>query len=174
MTDLKLGTLLKTNEEYERDAVHIAIAPVIAGENLKAAEHVGFTDRERTAVGKTDKPIGVIDPFLTAAVKKGQKCYMFLYPNTITSLRHAWSHPQFGDMADSIQWLEDFANQEDVDSYQDLMDAADAFLKHGDYLCEGGRWEGSYVPDEFWFHYEVVTGDVVPEDKRGSFFSCSC
>jgi hypothetical protein len=61
-----------------------------------------------------------------------------------------------------------------VDSYDELMEAAAGYIKYSDYLCEGGRWEGSYVPDEFWFHYEVVTGELVPEDKRGSFFSCSC
>ena len=48
------------------------------------------------------------------------------------------------------------------------------YLKCGDYMCEGGRWEGVSLPDEFWPAYEIVTGKKVPDGNRGSFFSCSC
>ena len=173
MSDLKLGTLLNTNLEYERDAIHIAVAPVVAGEDLEPAEHVGFIDKERTLIGKVKSPIGVIDPFLSCEVKKGQKCWLFLYQNTITSLRHEWSHPLFGDLGKAVAWLKAFADEADL-SYGELLAAADAYLKYDAYLCEGGKWEGFYMPDDFWNYYQTVSGELVPEDKRGSFFSCSC
>jgi hypothetical protein len=104
---------------------------------------------------------------------------MFLYPNTIQSLRHDWTHPAFEDqgMAQSISelWLRNFAQKGAVGmGYQELLDAAKAYLESGDYLNEGGRWEGVYTPDDFWDHYETVTGTKVPLVKRGNFFSCSC
>jgi len=30
------------------------------------------------------------------------------------------------------------------------------------------------VPNEFWDHYERVTGEMVKDSSRGGFFSCSC
>lgn len=91
-----VGELCK--EDACRDAIHIAIAPVIAGAELRPGEHVGFihgtNDVGREAVGFI-KPIGVVDPFLQRNVMKGERFWLFLYPNTITNLRHVWSHPAF-------------------------------------------------------------------------------
>ena len=86
-----LGRLI--DGDARRDAVHIAVAPVTAGQELRPGERVGFlADGRVGAVGET---IGIIDPFLTASVREGERCWLFLYPNTITSLRHVWTHPSF-------------------------------------------------------------------------------
>ncbi len=77
-----------------RDAVHIAVAPVVAGIPLKPGQHVMVVDGQAFATILEDC-IGVVDPFLQQDVKTGQRFYLFLYPNTITSLRHVWSHPAF-------------------------------------------------------------------------------
>jgi hypothetical protein len=75
-----------------RDAVHVAVAPVVAGENLHPGHHVALKDGRAFAKGQT---IGVVDPFLTADVQEGERFWLFLYPNTVTSLRHVWTHPAF-------------------------------------------------------------------------------
>ncbi len=80
--------------QHERDAVHVAIAPVLADTDLQPGAHVGLT-RIGTAKCMKDT-IGVVDPFLTRMVKWGEQFFLFLYPSTITSLRHDWTHPAFG------------------------------------------------------------------------------
>ena len=79
-------------DDAKRDAIHIAIAPVVASEELTAGQDIGpVGDR----FGPCAKPIGIVDPFLQTSVAKGERFYLFLYPNTITSLRHVWTHPAF-------------------------------------------------------------------------------
>lgn len=171
-----LGKLLESTEE--RDAIHIAIAPVIASEKLLPGQDVGFVkDANCEIVGPSDTPIGIIDPFLRGCVSKGERCWLMLYPNTIKSLRHEWVHPAFGadDPAKAMSkaWMENYAS-EIGQSYEDTIYHATEYLDHSEYLCEGGRYEGEYVPDEFWDHFQRITGRMVDSNDRGSFFSCSC
>lgn len=88
-------------DDARRDAVHVAVAPVIAGMPLRPGMHIEL--RAGVAVGDSEdglypnfKPIGVVDPFLRRIVQKDERFWIFLYPNTVTSLRHVWSHPAFG------------------------------------------------------------------------------
>lgn len=92
----KLGQLLPPHE-YRRDAIHIAIAPVTAGHDMKPGTRVGLHPGDSTTqvVWDNASPIGVVDPFLTETVKTGERFWLFLFPNTITGLRHVWSHPAF-------------------------------------------------------------------------------
>ena len=173
-----LGQILKGNEE--RDAVHIAIVPVIASELLPPGQHIGLIEDSDDRVGVSRKPIGIVDPFLKRDVKQGQRFYMFLYPGTITSLRHSWTHPAFRNEREQIfqagneasnRWLGDYATEVDL-TYGELIAAAIGYVKYGNYISDGGKWEGMYVPDEFWDHFENVTG--IRNENKGSFFSCSC
>lgn len=69
--------------------------------------------------------------------------------------------------------LMEFAEQIDV-SYDDLIYSARAYLETGEYWNEGDKFESTDMPITFWSDYELVTGEVVPADKRDHFFSCSC
>jgi hypothetical protein len=90
------GRLIEKGEQ-RRDAIHVAIAPVTAAEHLQPGQHVGFVagDNERVQSLEYADCIGIVDPFLRQAVERGQRFWLFLYPNTITSLRHYWTHPAF-------------------------------------------------------------------------------
>lgn len=185
----QLGHLIV--DEQHRDAVHIAVAPVTAGETLKPGQRIGFaTEGDAFTVVGSAKTIGIVDPFLhEKAVYKGDRFYMFLLPNTITSLRHDWSHPAFeqedalaameptlyklkGAVAEE-KWVTDFA--ENMGStYQEIMDGADEYLRDGNYLVQGGKFEGYHIPDEFWDKYEIIKRAKIAEEDRGSFLSCSC
>lgn len=69
--------------------------------------------------------------------------------------------------------LADFAAEIGL-SFKRLVEAATEYLDHDEYVSDGGRFKGTYPYDGFWDDYEEHTGRTVPEDKRGSFFSCSC
>lgn len=88
---VKIGQLAEASAG--RDAIHVAIAPVVAAERLEPGTHVGFWPDG--SVGCCKGPLGIVDPFLSQPVSRGERFYMFLYPNTITGLRHVWTHPAF-------------------------------------------------------------------------------
>ena len=86
----KIGKVLDGTEG--RDAVHVAVLPAIAGTMLRPGSHVGL-DTEGKVMPGAEPLLGIVDPYLRRPVMPGQWCYGFLYPQTITSLRHEWTHP---------------------------------------------------------------------------------
>jgi hypothetical protein len=104
----QLGQLIQDGDR-RRDAIHIAVAPVTAAEKLLPGQHVGFVnDPDRPGnteiVGMwAEEKIGIVDPFLVNAIEEGERFWLFLYPNTITSLRHVWTHPAFTRAAAAIK-----------------------------------------------------------------------
>lgn len=182
-----LGTIIGTGEK--RDAIHLAVEPVTAMENLLPGQDVGFVPG---GVGRSNKPVGIVDPFLSGQVKRGQRFWLVVYPRQITSLRHVWSHPAFAEepevshanqikideVADvldgrltSKQFLEAFA-QEIGFPLVDLLDHAEAYQVNEEYWNEGSAFVGTQLPNEFWEHWSKYTGkQVVHTDD---FFACSC
>lgn len=88
-----LGHLASGNAR--RDAVHIAVAPVVAAHRLAPGQHVGLLDDGLAAADNLAETIGVVDPYLKKSVEVGECFWLFLYPGTVTSLRHVWTHPAF-------------------------------------------------------------------------------
>lgn len=183
MNNLNIGFIL--NSEQHRDAVHMALAPLIAGERLSPGQHVGINESGRASALAAS--IGVVDPFLKVSVASGERFWLFLYPGTVTGLRHEWSHPSFQDSvpitravsSESEKWLREFAESVDAD-YDEMMDVAtsrcgDSSAWNERYLIQGGKWEGQGTPDEFWTHFTNVTGKK-PNTPYGlpGIFSCSC
>lgn len=101
--EVKLGEIL--HGQNFRDAIHIAVAPVIAGEEMNPGDHIEFYGGK--AYRSYSDTIGIVDPFLKGAVNRGESFYMFLYPNTITSLRHEWTHPAFVENPPTPSYEED-------------------------------------------------------------------
>ena len=90
---MKLGQLIQGNPG--RDAVHIAIMPVTAGFEHEPGDSVAVIwGGDGFVTTLLNDSIGIIDPFLDTTVKQGEQCYLCLYPDSITDLRHVWSHPK--------------------------------------------------------------------------------
>jgi len=87
---LPIGRLIAGDEG--RDAVHVAIAPTAAPCELLPGQHV---DQHGKPEGPGVVPVGIVDPFLRAPVRPGQRFWLLLYPNSVTSLRHEWTHAAF-------------------------------------------------------------------------------
>jgi hypothetical protein len=188
-----LGTII--GEGAGRDAIHLAVEPVIASERLLAGQDVYLLPDGRAAKGK-DKAVGIVDPFLKESVKPGEKFWLVVYPRQITSLRHVWSHPSFPEEAPATEiteedrtqaeavakrlqgvtpsetWIREYADRMAVD-YGELMDHAKDHAEHGSYWSED-RFEGESIPNGFWDHYETVTKQEVDPENRDNLFSCSC
>jgi len=174
-----LGKLIDSPQQ--RDAIHVAVAPVTAGERIYPGQHVGFaTEGDCETVSGRAKPIGIIDPYLPGPVQQGEKCWLFLYPGSASVVRHEWTHPAFTkaapskpEISASEEWLRHYADGIDI-TYNALIEGAKNFLAHDDYLVGGSNLEGEYTIEAFWPHFENVTGVKVPLDQRQNFFSCSC
>lgn len=178
-----LGSMLVGGEK--RDAIHIAVAPVVACQNnLLPGTKIGFVkEGDFELVGSVDDPIGIVDPFLTEMPVKGDRFYMLLFPNTITSLRHEWTHPAFAqeevdqdsqEKEMAIQWLTMYAKEVDL-TYDELIQAGKECIRTDDYVSLDYD-----TPDivykkrkEFWKHFEKVTG-MKHHDEEKTFFSCAC
>jgi hypothetical protein len=182
MNEIRLGQIIDAGQQ--RDAIHIAVAPVVADEELSPGEHIGFVAADQETVGTASGTLlGIVDPFLTASVAVGQRFWMFLYPQTITSLRHDWTHPAFETQrvvrepaSDSRAAIESIAADLDM-TYNQLMRAAELWINDEEYTVEHGseHWRDTFPAfvGTFWKHYEIVTGKTVP-DHDAMFFSCSC
>lgn len=88
-----LGTILPGGSEVGRDAIHVAVLPAVATMPLSPGQHVGPMP-DGSWLPSAPKKMGVVDPYLTAFVRTGQKFWVLLYPRTVTGLRHVWSHPE--------------------------------------------------------------------------------
>ncbi len=171
MSQIPLGELVKGGAV--RDAIHVAIAPIKAAKMLYPGQHVGKNGDE------TD-PIGIVDPFLRHPVPPGETFYLCLYPNTVTGMTHHWEHPAFPDdndlIAESKKWIEKFA-QSFGETYDGLMSHAMCFAQTGERFHKGSDERYSYDTEgtweEFWKHYAVVTGTIVPDDPWAPY-SCAC
>lgn len=182
-----LGTII--GEAEKRDAIHLAVEPVIAGEPLRPGDHITVTN----GIAQWANPgegLGIVDPFLPSrGVGEGQRFWFVMYPRMVHSLRHVWTHPAFPDesgtpaaapeessdaKAVSERWIRNFAEQLDQ-TYSRLMQAADLWVECGEYTYDNNEVYKDHYDKfpEFWTHYEIVRGAKVTAD-RYSFFTCSC
>lgn len=196
--DIGIGKIIE--QERHRDAIHVAVAPVEAGADLKPGEWVGLVKGKAFhAFNGLVEPLGVVDPFLRNIVLPGQRFYLFLIPGSITSLRHEWEHPAFvglptgpsaksPDKATSEAWLRKYAKRVNPyyaapdgyyyektgkdESYEVLMNdlAGNSITYHGIDMHSRAELEDEA---ELAYHASVVLGRPVNFDGF-EYFSCSC
>jgi|SRR5579859_267303 len=177
--ELKLGSLIEPGREVNRDAVHVAVAPVEAGETLLRGERVFL--KNGMAYGGTPslgEYVGIVDPFLAVEFATvGTRFWLYLFPGSITSLRHEWTHPALeSESAPSPRdWLERFAASVGI-SYDELV-VAGTKASCGEWYIQRGseslrdKISDPETRDSFWRNFTAVTG--LKENRSGGF-SCSC
>ena len=179
MSDTKVGVLIP--EGAQRDAIHVAIAPVIAGQNLNPGEHVGFITPDGKVGCTESNNIGIIDPFLATGVREGGRCWLFLYPGTVTGMKHHWSHPAFtleSDRAVSEAWLREYSlmlNPYDEENPELAFQNLISGLRIGE-ICARGSDLHSFCeldsPELLKHHAERLLGISINWEHFS--FSCSC
>lgn len=96
MSEVILGKIIK-EEDARRDAIHVAVVPVQARENLMPGIHVGMVHGQASAGMHREGCIGIVDPFLEDPVSAGEFFWLLLYPKTVRNLRHEWDHDELED-----------------------------------------------------------------------------
>lgn len=180
-----LGSIISANEK--RDAIHLAVEPVIAKTKLQPGMHVGLFN----GYASTDAMpyLGIVDPFLERAVQPGERFWLVVYPRQITSLRHVWTHPAFPESEieaaagpsqkeASEKWMREWATKHmgadyhgDDSSWSE--DSAYNYAIHAGHENHVGPYEDArdHINDEWWGHWEAITGK---KGNRGEYFSCAC
>lgn len=182
--ELKLGQII--TRDAQRDAIHIAVVPLVAGDSLWPGSKVRlkYGAPETALCGDyNEDAIGIVDPFLQSGVKEGQRFWCFLFPGTITGMRHHWNHPAFENIGtianEHEQWLRHFCDKWNFD-FAELIEAGTGT---GDwrYVVARGRDlhdkrdldAGDY--ELFWQHLEAFVGQSFDESHReGMGWSCTC
>jgi|TARA_R110000744_G_scaffold187113_1_gene306545 hypothetical protein len=183
-----LGNTISDIKEFSRDAVHIAVVPVM---NLSS---IRLTPGLRIRVDPTGLiPIScigeanaIVDPFLDHPVPPGDSFFAMMYPRTTTGLTHVWSHPDFASDPDivfedalsiiagntpSMKFLEETARGIGVD-VTTVIEKATQFQENGEVWVGGEDFMDQFADGEFWDAWEKVTRKKAV--TRDSFFRCAC
>lgn len=188
-SELGIGKIITGSPQ--KDAIHCAVAPMRAGEILMPGQHVALVSGWAYGANAKSQPaIGVVDPFLTGTVHREQRFWLFLYPQTITSLRHEWTHPDFVEpdtgpidfeniagrteaRAKAYAYLQQAALDVEM-TYRQLLEAAVDYAKgNRDKEHLGFDTPDSVNSGEFWEHVATITG-VQIKDPYDTLFSCAC
>lgn len=188
-----LGTLI--TEKEKRDAIHLAVIPVVAGQTLSVGADVGMS-KDGCAYhwhsGEKITHVGIVDPFLKEEyVGIGERFWLVIYPRKITSLRHVWEHPAFPDEEPAPQSkmpatsisaarmrLEAVSRNAGYVELEDFLENIEENLKYGCQSLDatsGRKPDSNQLDEAFWVDWSIVTGKPLPQkDNRPSYFSCSC
>jgi hypothetical protein len=166
-----------------RDAIHVAVVSLVSHGPLSRGDKVTWHHKGVSVrLCKYDeKEIGVVNPFLD---RTGGVVWVMLYPNTVTGMKHHWSHPDFDqieiDLELAERTIERMAETLGMSSYDDCS-ARDRLIQDANEYCrhQSGVWSSDYYMadpqdwENFWKAYSVVTGNPRPTENRVPF-RCAC
>ena len=163
----KLGS--KVTEPSLRDALHVPVVPLRAGEKLRPGQRVRLGERSNTIVGTSplhSEPIGIVDPFLDEIVERDETVWVLMMPGTTQNVRHEWKSKALEGVSEGTEALFEVALEIaricGVSTKQ-LYEAAEKYCRTGeassiekdDFAFQRvtpAQWE------KFWLHFKVETG----------------
>lgn len=196
-----LGSIIGPDEA--RDAIHLAVENVVAGEVLWPGQPIGLKDDgmayfHGTASMRGKKHLGIVDPFLVNRVNAGEHFWLVVFPRQIKSLRHVWEHPDFPPSRDNLMLSSVTHGRDDLGTsgedtvakasvylhrvardtertYEELIQLGKDNLDHDEFVTQhdSESWRDSFDHDRFWDAFKLVTG-IDPGDRGGYIFNCSC
>lgn len=190
-TQESLGQILPGDEG--RDALHVAIMAVQASDSLYPGQDIQLTHPEEGSKYVTYCTVGrghgIVDPFLKHRVEKDQWFWMYLYPNTVTGMRHHWEHPQINhasptnsvpiisseEVRAAKEWLKEFADEVEM-TYDELIEHLTNYLQDSFTHSLGFDTPDRCYTDrqEMWGNYRIVTGYSGHIDTDDVPFRCAC
>jgi hypothetical protein len=134
-----------------KDAVHVAIVSVRAGQHLSPGDECTMNEHGEAIKGKG---LGVVSPFVRGDVLCGQSFWLMLFSSEVTTVKHEWVHPKFDFKPptkdiEKNKYLERYAKDLEI-TYEQLMDAC-----------------GNAVHNETTTEYSGTLSFEVVEDKWG-------
>ena len=148
-----------------KDAVHVAIVSVRAGQYLEPGTRVSLNEH-REAVGDS-KGFGLVDPFLKKSVQTGDTCWVMMDAKETGTVRHIWDHEQDFTAPEretkQNEYLLGHAKRLGV-SYKQLMDAVEQLVYnqkttvYAGTLTEEELEEKIEHIDDFWYDWKDETG----------------
>lgn len=172
-----LGTII--DETQKRDAIHLAVIPAKAGEDIFGGQRVYMVGK-CAYLGVTDH-IGIADPFYYGEIKEGQWFWLVINPRVITSLRHVWTHPELPDepgtpnnekgLAKNI--LQDYAKRLEID-FEKMIAILHKAADDEGWVGDNEEFTSVSAPENLWEAFELYTGRELNEKQKQTYFHCSC
>lgn len=161
-----LETLGKIHEYGEkRDAIHLGVEPVEAGEDIRKNSHIGIgSDGKAYAANNDIKALGIVDPFLSRGPKEGERFWLVVYPRQITSLRHVWEHPDFPSSGETGTKEDDYVMTPEHEHKVKLL--------LGDPKAEAYEWIKSYAerlsddPSSEYYEGSITAEELIETAKN--------
>ena len=150
------GKLVDDNER-QRDAIHIALAPVRAAERLLPGQHVGLVDPDDpNLVAPAETNIGIVDPFLTDVIEAGQRFWLFLHSDD-----------------EEDPWESSISYATLLEFGRSAVEEDNFFFSCGSNMTMCDELRSNC--EDFWKNWSIITGIPVPAKALlETSFSCAC
>lgn len=136
----KQNLLGKTPDEAgTKDAVHVAIVSVRAGEYIARGQR--FKMNEFNEAVSDSNGFAVVDPFRKSDVTRGDVFWGLLDQREVPNVRHVWDHPEIKEFTPTRETQKNKSLQDCADklkmTYEDLMSAVKTMVDGSTPLYSG-------------------------------------